>query len=249
MKAFAKLAQKKYRREEGLVLVEGASIIEELLKSGYPVAAVLFDAERVRMEKMLSVAAEAQKAGVYAALLDEKDLRRLSSTESPPAVVAVASEPKWDVEFSPPEDAIAVVIEGVQDPNNVGAILRTSAAFGACAVYAVGGSCDLTNPRVIRGSMGAAFRIPSFRTGNLSETAEILKKKGFRLLGAAASGGTDYRKADLSGKIAVCVGNEARGLAGSEYDALVTIPIAGAVESLNVAVALGVFLAAVRGMK
>ncbi len=252
LKKYTKLLQKKYRSETGLLLVEGLSLVSELVDDDRGVRAVLFDESRAGNEALQALHSRAKEKGIDSFLVKGDDFKRLCSTDSPPAVTAVADVPVWDEKVPEKPDALVVLVDGVQDPGNMGAILRTAAAFGCDAVYVSDGSCDVTAPRVVRGSMGALFRTPVFKKVNFRALFTELKEEGFRVFGSVASGGEDFRGVDLSGRCAICVGNEARGIRvpqslppakaeGTSWN-LVTIGLAGGVESLNVAVALGVLL-------
>lgn len=240
LKKYRKLTSGKYRRESGLLLVEGATLAAELIGADYSVEALLVDTARLESEKTIAALRAAKDAGVEVFGSSLKELAGLSSTRTPPAAIAVAAVPGWtddDVVGNGP----LVFLEGVQDPGNVGGILRTAAAFGVAGVYLSKGTCDLTNPRVVRASMGAVFRIPSIRKADFVEVFSDIRKRQYRIFGTSPLGGVDYRDVDFSGKCAFCFGSEARGLKDMDYDELLTIPLDN-VESLNVGVALGVIL-------
>jgi RNA methyltransferase, TrmH family len=137
------------------------------------------------------------------------------------------------------------VAVGVQDPGNVGALLRTAEAAGASGAYLTGGSADAFSWKALRGSMGSAFRLPHFRVRAAVAVVERLRQAGLRLVGTDAGASAPYDRADLRGPVALFVGAEGSGLPADVLDTLderVSVPMAGAVESLNVAVAAGVLL-------
>ncbi len=130
-----------------------------------------------------------------------------------------------------------VVAAGVADPGNLGTILRTAEAAGADAVVLTPDTVDVTNPKVVRASAGALFHVPVVDQVELGE----VRVHGLRLLGTAAGGATSYAEADLTGRIAIAVGNEAHGLPDdAPVDGWISIPHAGRAESLNAAMAAAV---------
>lgn len=136
-----------------------------------------------------------------------------------------------------------LVLDGVQDPGNVGTILRTAAALGATATVALPGTVDLWNPKVIRSSMGAQFAHPAFHA-EVKDLIAFLEREKIVLWATAASGKT-LDKTTVPSRLAVAVGNEGAGLSSDLREKAaqtVSLPIAANVESLNVAVATGIIL-------
>jgi TrmH family RNA methyltransferase len=138
---------------------------------------------------------------------------------------------------------LVVVLDDVNDPGNAGTIVRTAEAVGAAAVVFAGASTDPFGPKTVRASAGSAFRVPLAEGGPTLEVVTRLRDGGFTAVGTVASGGTDQRDVDLTGDVALVLGSEAHGLDRAVVAALdqrVTIPMLGAVESLNVATAAAV---------
>ncbi len=176
--------------------------------------------------------------------MNESEFRSAAETESPQGVLAVAEIPRRDLEGLVPEDGFRMLLlDGLQDPGNVGTILRTAAAFSFDATVALPGTVDIWNPKVVRGAMGSLFHHAAFH-----DTAErllpFLDRHGIELWGADAQGGTLPRES-VPPRLAVVVGNEGSGLSSyvrERVSRLVSIPLAAAVESINVAVATGILL-------
>ena len=159
-------------------------------------------------------------AGAPCAALAAGVLERVATTESPQPLLAGAG--------------FVVVAVGLSDPGNLGTIRRTAEAAGADAVVLTPDTVDATNPKVVRASAGALFLLPVVDHVELGE----LRAAGLRVLGTSAASGTAYTDADLTGRLALAVGNEARGLAAdAPVDGWLTIPHAGRAESLNAAMA------------
>jgi TrmH family RNA methyltransferase len=169
----------------------------------------------------------------------EEVMLHMADTETPQGVLAVATFPQ----IEPKESGLAMVLDGVRDPGNLGTILRTAEAAGVGQVVTLRGTVDLFSPKVVRGAMGAHFRLP-IRADCMWEEMETLLE-GKRVLLADASGGTPYDQVDWTAPTTLIVGGEAHG-AGRKARALgderVTILIEGDAESLNVAVATGILL-------
>ncbi len=181
----------------------------------------------------------ARDAGVTITYVDGVDLERALTTRSPQPVVAVApwaAAPAVEVaERARATGGPVVVLAGVSDPGNAGTIIRSAAATGAAGVVFTPGSVDPTNPKCVRASAGAVFALP---VGAVSDPAEL----GLPTVGAVA-GGDDPGAVDLSGPVALVLGQEAQGLPdGLVFDAEVALPLDGGVESLNVAMAATVLL-------
>ena len=167
-----------------------------------------------------------------------------SETESPQGVLAIAEIPDRSLAtLDVGETARLVVLDAVQDPGNVGTILRTAAALGATAAVALPGTVDLWNAKVVRSAMGAGFHFPVF-SATWSELDVFRKEHGVALWGTDSSG-TALAELRAPARLALVVGNEGGGLsdeARSRADVLAALPIGAVVESLNVAVATGIFL-------
>lgn len=184
------------------------------------------------------LADRARNLGIPVLQLGAGVLGSVADTSSPQGVLAVARLPLRPLDLlSEVEWAVACV--GVQDPGNVGAIVRSAAAAGAGAVVCTEGTADPFGPKAVRASAGAVFSVPVVDSGRVSDTAVTLRREGLRLLGAKPAGGADYVTADLSGRVCLLLGTEGGGLppaVESRLDQTVTIPMSR-VDSLNVAMA------------
>ena len=183
-------------------------------------------------------------AGVEMAEVPPLDFASAAETESPQGVLAVAEIPVRS--FHALEVGVSariVVLDAVQDPGNVGTILRTAAALGATAAVALPGTVDLWNAKVVRSAMGAGFHFPAFST-TWEELDRFREANGVALWGTDSSG-TALDALESPARLALIVGNEGAGLsseARGRLDVLAALPIGSVVESLNVAVATGIFL-------
>jgi TrmH family RNA methyltransferase len=227
-----------------LLLVEGPKLVQEALAAG--VALVEAAASpRLMREARGRALAEAVARRCPLRLVDDGLLASLAEVEAPQGILALARPPAFDEARILAGAPLVLVAVGVQDPGNVGALLRTAEAAGATGAYLTGGSADAFSWKALRGSMGSAFRLPHLRVRAAADVAARLREARVRLVGASMDAATDFRAADLRGPLALFLGSEGGGLPDEllqAMDARVSIPMAPPVESLNVAVAAGVVL-------
>jgi RNA methyltransferase, TrmH family len=171
--------------------------------------------------------------------LAEGVLERVAGTVTPRGVLAVAhwTRPGLDTDLG---DFVLVGVD-IGDPGNAGTMIRSAESAGASALVFAGASVDVSNPKVVRAAAGALFHLVVVDGGGADDVLERVGGLGMRRLGAVANGGVPCDRADLTGPVALVVGNEARGLpAGLPLDGELTIPMSGRAESLNVAMATAI---------
>lgn len=232
------------RERRGLALAEGVRLVEEALAARVVVrhAAVSPALEATPRGAALKTALAA--AGVPLAPMDDRALAELADTEHPQGVIAVVEPPTWALEsLTPRAGQVVVVLDGVQDPGNVGAIARTALGLGASGLIALKGTAELTNPKVLRGSMGALFRLPAVSTTD--EACLAWAERVGAALWVTDSAGERPGSQRLTAPVALVLGNEGAGIR-PELERVASrrlaIPLAAGVESLNVAVAAGILL-------
>jgi TrmH family RNA methyltransferase len=246
------LHTRKNRERRDLTLAEGVRLVEEVLAAGVPVkAAVVSPALESTPRGAALLAALATKTPRLDRV-EDRALAGLASTDHPQGVIAVIEPKAWRIdEVAPPHSApltarrVVLVLDGVQDPGNVGTAIRTAWALGATGVVALPGTAELTNPKVLRGAMGATFRLPCAASSPDEFFAWLADRKGE--VWAATPDGADISTLDsrLSTLVAVAVGNEGAGLSPAVAAAAarkVSIPMRPGAESLNVGVAAGILL-------
>jgi TrmH family RNA methyltransferase len=228
---------------DGYCAIEGLRILEEAIRSGLRFRAVFFnETAAVRAERLLSQLG----AQVETLVLPDKLFASIVPSDSPQGVAALA---RWK-EFSL-EDVLAksqsgpmLAIAGVQDPGNLGTILRSAEAFGAGGIVLGEGTVSPFNPKVVRASAGSVFRLPLARA-KLSEALDQMKELSLRLVATASHKGTPLDQAKLSVPLAIFVGSEGAGVSRDlmkAMDEVVAIPQAPQVDSLNVGVAASIVL-------
>lgn len=234
-----------FRKRERCFAAEGLRLCYDAFLSGVLIDEIYYTDEAAQKfsEKIGELVDYAGRAYCVPADI----LREISDTKTPQGVVCVCE--KLDKPFSLNTISSVnkiIVLEDIQDPRNLGAILRTAEALGLGFVVMSKGCCDVYNPKVLRGSMGAAFRVKTFFADEICDAIKSLKESGFKVLAAvpdeSASLITDV---NLSGRTAIAIGNEGNGLTCRVVDVCdqkVTIPMRGRAESLNAAMAAGILM-------
>jgi TrmH family RNA methyltransferase len=224
------------RLSGGMVAIEGDHLLEEALRSGM-VLKTVFVSERREVPKIVP-------RGVEVMRLAEEVFGSVVETQSPQGIAALLVPPVYgldDVMGGGKTAPLILIAVGLQDPGNLGTLVRSAEAFGATGVLTTPGTVSAWNQKALRASVGSVFRVPVVAV--TASDIEGLKRRGVRLIGAVGSDGvgvTVVREMDFMSACAVMIGNEGAGL-GVEWmemcDAQVTIPCPGPVESLNAAVA------------
>jgi len=227
---------------DGHCAIEGLRIVEEAIRSGLRFRAVFFrESAASAADRLLpQIGAHAETLELPDAVFDSA-----VATESPQGVAALVKLRSFDLDdvLRAPEPLV-VVAAGVQDPGNLGTILRSAEAFGATGVLVAENTVSSLSPKVVRASAGSVFRLPVTAVA-LNDAATRLRRAGLRLVATSSHKGTPADRADLSGKLALFIGNEGAGLpreAMKEMDDTIAIPHSAKVESLNAAIAASVLL-------
>ena len=235
--------------ESGDCAVEGLRILEEAIRSGLRFSAVFFrESAQDRAERLLPQVG----AQVETLLLPDKLFDSIVPSESPQGVAALVRLKEFSIDDLLERLQIGpiVVAAGLQDPGNLGTILRSSEAFGCSGVVLGEGTVSPFNSKVARGSAGSIFRLPIVHghgktTSKLQEVLEKLRAKGVRLIATSSHKGTSLDKANIQGATAIFFGNEGAGLPRdvmAKMDEFISIPHNQQVESLNAGVAASIVL-------
>jgi TrmH family RNA methyltransferase len=239
VKSIKALLLKKGRSEQGRYLIEGGKIVLEALAYAPGEMRVLL-VQKGEETAYASVIEQAEQAGAEVLAVSQAVLEAVSDVKTPQGVAAVMAERPVSV---PAEARFLVALDGVSDPSNVGAVIRTADAAGADGVIVSEDSADIYSPKTLRAAMGSHFHI-AVAGADLTAALIDLKNKGFTLYASHLKGEEDYAFA-ANERICVVIGSEARGIR-EEIAALcakrIKIPIFGKAESLNAAVAAGILL-------
>jgi TrmH family RNA methyltransferase len=231
------------RSAQGRVGIEGPHLIEEALRAGLRVTTIFIAQEDERLLSALRVPPEIEILRLPAKLLDSA-----LATETPQPIAALVEPPEWTwahlLGARPKGAELVVVLAGIQDPGNLGTILRSAEAFGAAGVVSLPGTVSAWNPKAVRASAGSVFRVPLLAASE-RECLEELHEAGLKVLATTVRAAQPAELVDMAGPVALIIGNEGSGVAdelAAKADARVTIPCPGPVESLNAAVAASVLL-------
>ena len=228
----------------GLAAVEGPNLVEEALRSGLVVRSVFAELETEKFVSRLRLAASTEVLLAPRALLAQA-----LTTESPQLIAALLEPPVWSwkdllQKQKNPQNHLILVLAGLQDPGNLGTILRSAEAFGATGIVALTGTVSPWNPKAVRASAGSLFRLPLVAS-TPEEAFAKLRTAGVRIWTTALRESTPAPAADLAPPTAILIGNEGKGVPAAiaaQADAALTIPCPGPVESLNAAIAASILL-------
>jgi RNA methyltransferase, TrmH family len=238
VKLALKLKQKKYREQENKFLIEGIRFIEEGIKEK-SVDYILYSEKLHRMagsEIVLESSCDKYE-------IPEDLLKELADTETPQGAVAVVSKQDWAIEDIKKD--FIIIADGLQDPGNLGTIIRTADAAGAGAVIIVKGTVDVFNGKTLRSTMGSIFHLPVLFYDSFEELSEELKAQGYNIYATSLEAEDYIYGCDFKKKTAIVIGNEANGVP-EEHINLSThktkIPMPGNAESLNAATAASIVM-------
>ena len=241
IKYYNSLSRTKIRARDRVFMVEGDVLLREAMSAGIHVVSALVDQPRSHQVVELIDALEARNIPVYSA--PTAAIERASTMDTPQSILAVCRIP--DTAMPMKTQSKYIVCENLQNPGNAGAILRSAAAFGIAGVFFIGG-CDIYSIKVLRGSMGAAFRVPIQICQSPEQVSDYLKQN--RIASYAAVVGKEAQpisKCHLSDSCAVWIGNEGNGLTENAIaccEHQVYIPMQRNTESLNASVAASIFM-------
>ena len=237
LKKVKQLQHKKFRAHFGQFVAEGVRFVKEALEKGAAIEIILVaEDQSAQMEALL-----ADYSGTV--LLVKKGLlEKVMQTVTPQGVAAIVRKPNWSTVKLTDLQAV-LIIDGIQDPGNLGTIIRTALASGTEAVYLLPGTVDLYNDKVLRATMGAIFALPIMEVAEPEELLEELRMAGFATIVSDIRAKDYYDKVEYPKRTALVISNEANGpQLIRQGDYLVKIPLYGEAESLNAAIACGILL-------
>jgi TrmH family RNA methyltransferase len=236
------------RKAEELIFIEGLRLCEEALRSGLMLEAAIFSEEIARKERAAPVIAELTRICERVASVSERLLESISYTKTPQGIIVLARRPDTSearLSETNKDMPLVVVMHQINNPVNVGAILRTAEAAGATGAIATRDTTDPFSPKALRGAMGSAFRLPVWNGASYREAIAWCDSRDIFSVCADARASNNHTDVDWHRPCALILGPESAGLAPEEISAAsetVRIPMQGLVESLNVSVAAGILL-------
>ena len=249
-KLFQKLNTKKYRDKLGLYLIEGENLLEEAFKNGAEVDSIL-----IRDDEKNLVRPWMEESRVF--VVEKKLFKELAQTETSQGVMAAVKKPELSLDkFYEDEDFVVngsrnslqgnlVILDRLQDPGNIGTIIRTADAAGYGLIIAMKGTADIFAPKVVRAAAGSLFRMNIAIAETEEELIRFIRAAGKKLVTACPVGSRYYYEEDISRNVALIVGNEGNGISDSlieKSDLKVNIPMSGNIESLNVSAAAAILM-------
>lgn len=239
-KNLKKLKERKVRNKEKKYIIEGFRLVEEAIKANVEIEALIFNNDgEVKSNKFLDKY-DLDKYDKY--LFKDNLFKELSSTENPQGIIAIG---KIVTSFKEIEGESLLLCDKLQDPGNLGTIIRTAHAAGVSGIILTKGTVDIYNDKVMRSTMGSMFYIPIIYDDSDYSYIRSLKNKGYKIVATSLEDSKSLYNEDLTGKVILTVGNEGNGVSEEVFqmaDIKVRIPMPGGAESLNVGIATSIII-------
>lgn len=242
IKTIKKLKEKKYRQEQNSYLIEGIKLVSEAISENAEIQKIVICEECIKNnsidKKMLYEIAKYEC--IY---VSQKVFNTITEVENPQGLLAVVKQGDKNQKIDYTQDII-LILDGIQDPGNLGTIIRTVDSVGLNQIILSSNCGDVYNPKVVRSTMGAIFRTKVIKSENLLETVKTIKQNGYKIIATDLKTNENIYTIDYN-KVAIVIGNEANGVSSQileKSDKRVKIPMLGKTESLNASVATGVIL-------
>lgn len=234
-----KLKEKRNRSKEGKYIIEGFRLVQEAFKANMEIEyLIISEGSEDKLNEYLNEYINEEK--IY--IMKKNLFTMLTSTETPQGAIAVVKNKELPKDI---EGEFFLLCDKVQDPGNLGTIIRTAHAAGVDGIILTKGTVDIYNDKSIRSTMGSLFYVPIIQDDEELSFVRKLKDEGFSLVATSLQESKDFFESDLKGKIILSVGNEGNGISEEVFslaDKKVKIPMPGGAESLNVAIATSIIL-------
>lgn len=245
IKMVSSLMQKKYRQQTGLFVAEGIRLAEELATAGWPVEACILSASAEQNPRAQDLVRSVSSQTRVVKVSDDI-FQKMADTEQPQGILLLARSRQYQLtDLMTRTKVLLLVLDNVQDPGNIGALIRTGDAAGCSGVILTVGCADIYSAKVVRASMGSIFHLPVVQGITYEELISYCRRQDIFLAATSLERSTVYWDADLSGSLALVFGNEGNGVSQrllNESSLKVHIPLLGKAESLNVSAAAAVIL-------
>ncbi len=244
VKQIRKLQQAKERHKQNLCLLEGTNLLTTANQVKYPLEIVMATTQWQEKNNSLweNLATHSQRQEI----VSEEVIKVIATTVNPDGVIATTKRPSSELSTLPTNIPLGLILETIQDPGNLGTIIRTSVGMNVNNLWLSPDSVDLDNPKVLRASVGEWFKIKAYKENNLYELIDNYRHQNYQIIATSATADLTYWQVDFRQPSLILLGNEAHGLSSSLADLAthqVKIPLANQVESLNVAIATAMILA------
>lgn len=241
LKEISKLKQKKYREETNSFLIESEKIILEALKSNWNVKEIYILKDKLNILDNFKHLPSFKECCLFD--LSEKNFKKISNDVTPSGIAALVQKKQFnldDIAKSKPD--FVPVFERISDPGNLGTVIRSADWFGFNSLVLSKESVEVTNPKVVKASMGSIFHMQIFSEVELNSFFSKMKSYGYKIFGTSTNG-KDIRKVKLKDKVLIVFGNESKGLSNETLrhcDEIISIPPSGLAESLNLAISASI---------
>lgn len=239
---WSQLKTKKGREQQGVYLIEGNKLLEEAILSNQKIEVIIINKDK---DIPTSLSNTINQRNLRIITVSNIVFNKLAETETPQGIIGVIKKKQWDFnELLNKDNNFLLLIDEIQDPGNLGTIIRSADAAGISGIIIGTNTVELYNPKVIRSAMGSIYHLPIL-INDLDDSIEKLKSLNINIIGTSPYSTKDYYDVNLINNIAIIIGNEARGLSERRQkstDQMIKIPINGKAESLNVAMATTIIL-------
>ncbi len=242
-KQWHKLKQRKYRYKESLFLIEGSRFVSHALEVGASVQQIICREDFLNTEEAKRFIENVQSLNIPIAQLTASLFDTLSETVNSQGVMAVVAMPMTDVQFE--SEGLYLALDRIQDPGNLGTLIRTADAAGFSGVICNKGTVDPFSEKVLRSTMGSIFTMPLYFCDELADVLTDLKEKSFNIYATALENSLDYTQANYANGTVLVIGNEGNGISKEVFDVCnqkIHIPMYGRAESLNAAIAAAIVM-------
>ncbi|MFW6022218.1 MAG: TrmH family RNA methyltransferase [Halanaerobiaceae bacterium] len=249
IKSLKRLYSKRQRKKKGKFLLEGYRIIDEALKSEAVFDDIYMTADFINSDQGKSIIELMQKNNniQYPIVVQDKLLESIADTASPQGIIAVVNEDDYTLGEVFKGNKTLLLLDQIQDPGNMGTIIRTAVAAGVGGIIVLKGSVDIYNLKVLRSTMGAIFNIPLVKNTTLDDFLQSYNniKHKYQLISTDLSAEKYYNQVEYNEPVIIAIGNEANGLRKGiidQSDLCIKIPVIGDINSLNAAIAAGIIV-------
>ncbi|TDX49086.1 TrmH family RNA methyltransferase [Orenia marismortui] len=246
IKYLRSLYRKKYRRQENRFVLEGVRIIEEAIKEKANIHQVFYSNYLLRNQRGEDLVKDLKTLNIEVVKVSDNIIQKVADTESPQGILAIIDKVEYSLsEILDDDNNLILIVDQVQDPGNLGTIIRTADAAGIDGVITTKGTVSLYNQKTIRATMGSLFRVPIYRENDLLKLKNKLIAKNINLVVGDINANKYHFEVDYLASTAFLVGNEGNGPRKELIDLadeMIKIPLIGDAESLNVAMASGIII-------
>lgn len=239
-----KLNIRKFRQEDNEFLIEGLRFVEEAVAADAHIKYCLLS-ESLKGDRASQLMDNMKNKNISVYMVEDELIDEICDTKTPQGIAAVVERHELSLDDIISRGTFLLIVDRIQDPGNLGTIIRTAHAAGVSGIVISNGTVDPYSPKVLRSTMGSIFNVPLTEFHDLSEVIGKIKGLGFKVYASSLNGSLPYYSETYSPKTAIIVGNEANGIDSEvigQSDSLIKIPMPGGSESLNASVACGILL-------